>query len=51
MGLTWTRGNGVQWRTAGLVQGLERLSEVAGVGFGGLISVIGGLLFLVIAYK
>lgn len=54
MGLAWTGGYGVQRKTAGLAQGLERFSEIAGMGLmglGGLISVIGGLLFLVVAYK
>jgi cytochrome c oxidase subunit 1 len=53
-GLAWSGGYGVQRKTAGLAQGLDRFSEVAGMalmGLGGLISVIGGLLFLVIAYK
>jgi cytochrome c oxidase subunit 1 len=53
-GLAWTGGYGVQRKTAGLAQGLDRFSEVAGMGLmglGGLISVIGGLLFLVVAYK
>ncbi len=54
LGLAWTGGYGVQRKTAGLAQGLERASEIAGMGLmglGGLISVIGGLLFLVVAYK
>jgi hypothetical protein len=53
LGLAWTGGYGVQRKTAGLAQGLERISEVAGMGLmglGGLISVVGGLLFLVVAY-
>ena len=53
-GLAWTGGYGVQRKTAGLAQGLDRLGEVAGMalmGLGGLISVIGGLLFLVVAWK
>ena len=53
-GLAWTGGYGVQRKTAGLAQGLEHYSQVAGMGLmglGGLISVIGGLLFLVVAYK
>ena len=44
----------MQRKTAGLAQGLEHLSEFAGMalmGLGGLISVIGGLLFLLVAYK
>jgi len=53
-GLAWTGGYGVQRKTAGLAQGLEKASEIAGMGLmglGGLISVIGGLLFLVVTYK
>jgi cytochrome c oxidase subunit 1 len=53
-GLAWTGGYGVQRKTAGLEQGINRLGEIAGMGLmglGGLISVIGGLLFLVVAYK
>ena len=54
VGLAWTGGYGVQRKTAGLAQGLDRFGEVAGMGLmglGGLISVIGGLLFLVVCYK
>ncbi|NNF61272.1 MAG: cytochrome C oxidase subunit I, partial [Gammaproteobacteria bacterium] len=54
IGLAWTGGYGVQRKTAGSAQGVDRLGEIAGMGFmglGGLISVIGGLLFLIVAYK
>ncbi len=54
IGLAWTGGYGVQRKTAGLAEGVDRLGEIAGMGLmglGGLISVIGGLLFLVVAYK
>jgi len=53
-GLAWTGGYGVQRKTAGLAQGVDRLGEIAGMGLmglGGLISVIGGLLFLVVCYR
>jgi hypothetical protein len=53
-GLAWSGGYGVQRKTAGLAQGLDRLGEVAGMGLmglGGLVSVTGGLLFLIVAYK
>ena len=53
-GLAWTGGYGVQRKTAGLAQGVDRIGEIAGMalmGTGGLISVIGGLLFLIIAFK
>lgn len=53
-GLAWSGGYGVQRKTAGLAQGVDRLGEVVGMGLmglGGLISVIGGLLFLVVCYR
>lgn len=53
-GLAWTGGYGVQRKTAGLAQGVDRLGEVAGMGLmglGGAISVIGGLLFLIVAWR
>ena len=54
VGLAWTGGYGVQRKTAGLAQGVDRLGEIAGMGLmglGGLVSVIGGLLFLIAAWK
>jgi heme/copper-type cytochrome/quinol oxidase subunit 1 len=54
IGLGWSGGYGVQRKTAGAAQGLEGLGQVAGMGLmglGGLISVIGGLLFLIVCYK
>jgi cytochrome c oxidase subunit 1 len=54
IGLAWSGGYGVQRKTAGLAQGVDRLGEVAGMGLmglGGLISVIGGFLFLIVCYK
>jgi cytochrome c oxidase subunit 1 len=54
IGLAWSGGYGVQRKTAGLAQGVDRMGEIAGMGLmglGGLISVIGGLLFLLVAYQ
>jgi heme/copper-type cytochrome/quinol oxidase subunit 1 len=54
IGLAWTGGYGVQRKTAGLAQGVDRLGEMAGMGLmgvGGLVSVIGGLLFLIVTFK
>lgn len=54
IGLAWTGGYGVQRKTAGVAQGLDRIEEISGMalmGFGGLVSVIGGLLFLIVAWK
>ena len=53
-GLAWTGGYGMQRKTAGAAQGIDRIGEVAGMGLmglGGLISVIGGVVFLIICYK
>ncbi len=53
-GLVWSGGYGVQRKTVDLTQGFDQLSEVAAMGlmgFGGLVSVVGGLLFLVVAYR
>jgi len=44
----------VQRKTAGVAQGLDGIGQTAGMGLmglGGLISVIGGLMFLIVAYK
>ncbi len=49
-GLAWSGGYGVQRKTSG---GLEQLEQVAGMGLmglGGLISIIGGICFLVLVF-
>lgn len=54
IGLAWTGGYGVQRKTAGSAQGVDRIGEIAGMGLmglGGLISIVGGLLFLIVAYQ
>ncbi|MEQ9564021.1 MAG: cbb3-type cytochrome c oxidase subunit I, partial [Woeseiaceae bacterium] len=54
VGLAWTGGYGVQRKTAGIAQGVDRAGEIAGMalmGLGGLVSVVGGLLFLVVAWQ
>lgn len=54
LGLAWSGGYGVQRKTAGVAQGLHGVPEIAGMalmGLGGLIAVIGGLMFLVIVIK
>ena len=54
IGLAWSGGYGVQRKAAGAAQGLEGLGQTAGMGLmglGGLISVVGGLLFLIVAYQ
>lgn len=52
LGLAWSGGYGVARKTAGAAQGLDSLQTIAGMavmGLGGLVSVIGGVLFLAIA--
>ena len=54
LGLAWSGGYGVQRKTAGAAQALDRLPEILGMGLmglGGLISTIGGLLFLIVVVK
>ena len=54
IGLVWSGGYGVQRKTAGTDQALDNLERVISMGFmglGGLIAVIGGILFLVIVFK
>ena len=54
LGLAWSGGYGVQRKTAGSAQGLDSLPEVIGMGMmglGGLISIIGGVLFLVVMLR
>ena len=53
-GLAWSGGYGVKRKAAGAEQGLEQFEQVAGMGLmglGGLISIIGGVIFLVVVYK
>ncbi len=53
-GLAWSGGYGVQRKTAGAAQGLDRLPEILGMGMmglGGLIAIIGGILFVVIVLQ
>ncbi|MBV6415726.1 MAG: hypothetical protein CMLOHMNK_00239 [Steroidobacteraceae bacterium] len=54
IGLVWSGGYGVQRKVAGTEQVLRSASEVAGMGLmglGGLIAIIGGLLFVVVVVK
>jgi len=50
-GLAWSGGYGVQRKVSGAAQGLDGLAETTGMGLmglGGLVSVIGGALFLIV---
>jgi hypothetical protein len=49
--LAWTGGHGVKRKTAGAAQGLHSLQEIIGMGLmglGGMVAVIGGVMFLVV---
>lgn len=53
-GLVWSGGYGVQRKVAGAEQGLDQIGKIAGMGLmglGGLIAVIGGVMFLVIVLR
>ena len=53
-GLAASGAMGIQRKTAGAAQGLENLPEIAGMGLmglGGLVSIIGGLLFLIVMIR
>ncbi len=52
-GLAWSGGYGIQRKTAGAAQGLDGIGQTAGMalmGIGGLISIVGGLMFLIVAW-
>jgi hypothetical protein len=54
IGLVWSGGYGVQRKVAGSEQVLRSTAEVAGMGLmglGGLIAIIGGLLFVVVVLR
>lgn len=54
LGLAWSGGYGVQRKTAGSAQALESIEKLAGMGLmglGGLIAIVGGLLFLVVVFR
>ncbi|MBF0368807.1 MAG: cbb3-type cytochrome c oxidase subunit I [Magnetococcales bacterium] len=53
-GLAWSGGHGVQRKTAGAAQGLVTLQEKIPMwimGLGGILAVVGGLLFLFLAFR
>ena len=54
IGLVWSGGYGVQRKVAGAEQVLRSGAEIAGMGLmglGGLVAIIGGLLFVVVVLK
>lgn len=54
VGLAWSGGHDVQRKTAGAAQGLKTLADKIPMwimGFGGILAVLGGVLFLVLAFR
>jgi hypothetical protein len=54
VGLVWSGGYGVQRKVAGAEQVLSRTGEVAGMGLmglGGLLAIVGGLMFVVVVWR
>jgi cytochrome c oxidase subunit 1 len=54
VGLVWSGGYGVQRKVAGAEQVLRSTAEVAGMGLmglGGLLAIVGGLLFVVVVLR
>ncbi len=53
VGLVWSGGYGVQRKVAGSEQALRSAGEIAGMGLmglGGLVAIVGGLLFVVVVF-
>lgn len=53
-GLVWSGGYGVERKVAGAAQGLDSMERIAGMGLmglGGLLSAVGGFIFIVIVIK
>lgn len=53
-GLVWSGGYGVERKVAGAAQGLDSIERIAGMGLmgvGGLLSAVGGFMFIVIVIK
>ncbi len=54
LGLVWSGGYGVERKVAGAAQDLDSIERIAGMGLmglGGLISAIGGLLFVIVVIR
>lgn len=49
-GLAWSGGYNVQRKSIGAEQGLEQIAGMGLMGLGGLVSIIGGIIFLVTVY-
>lgn len=50
-GLAWSGGYNVQRKSTGAEQGFEQIAGMGLMGLGGLVSIIGGIIFLVVVYR
>jgi cytochrome c oxidase subunit I len=51
IGLAWSGGYNVARKSTGAERGFEQVAGMGLMGFGGLISIIGGIIFLVLVYR
>ena len=51
LGLAWSGGYNVARKSTDTEQGIERIAGMGLMGLGGLVSIIGGVLFLVLVYR
>jgi hypothetical protein len=51
IGLAWSGGYNVARKSTGAERGFEQVAGMGLMGFGGLVSIIGGIMFLVLVYK
>ena len=50
IGLAWSGGYNVARKSTGAERGFEQVAGMGLMGFGGLVSIIGGIMFLVLMY-
>jgi hypothetical protein len=51
VGLTWSGGYNVARKSTDAERGFEQIAGMGLMGFGGLVSIIGGITFLVLMYR
>jgi heme/copper-type cytochrome/quinol oxidase subunit 1 len=51
IGLAWSGGYNVARKSTGAERGFEQVAGMGLMGFGGLVSIIGGIMFLVLVYR
>ena len=51
IGLAWSGGYNVARKSTGAERGFEQIAGMGLMGFGGLVSIIGGIMFLVLMYR